>query len=122
MVSDAKTITTIDDYICRQLNCFTEWEDRVGFICSIAENHEAAILYGRKIQRCSNNAYVLKQNNLFITYSDSNLVSGLMILFSRFYSNQSKEKLKDYSPKFYELLIDIVPKETIKNLHEAFTK
>jgi sulfur transfer protein SufE len=122
MVSNAKTIKDIDDYICRQLRCFTEWEDRVGFICSIAENYEAAKMYGRKVQRCSNNAYVLNQNGLFVTYSDSNLVSGLMILFSRFYSNQSKDKLQDYTPKFYELLIDIVPNDTIKNLHEAFTK
>jgi sulfur transfer protein SufE len=122
MVSELKSIADIDNYICRQLNCFTEWEDRVGYICSVAENYESAILYGKKIQRCSNNAYVFNKNGRFITYSDSNLVSGLMILFSRFYSNQSKEQLKDYTPKFYELLVDIVPNDTIKNLHQAFTK
>jgi sulfur transfer protein SufE len=128
MVSELKSIADIDNYICRQLNCFTEWEDRVGYICSVAKNYEAAMIYGRKVQRCNNNAYILNQgacefrNGDFFTYSDSNLVSGLMILFSRFYSNQSKEQLKDYTPKFYELLVDIVPNDTIKNLHQAFTK
>lgn len=128
MVLETQTIEHIDNVICQQLNLFTEWEDRVSFICSVAQNYESAKMYGRKVQRCSNNAFVLHRgscefrNGDFFTYSDSNLVSGLMILFSRFYSDQSKEKLKDYTPKFYELLVDIVPNDTIKNLHQAFTQ
>ena len=122
MVLETQTIETRDKYYRDQIAMFTAWEDRVGYVCSMAKNYEAAITYGRKVQRCNNNAFIHRHGNMFITYSDSQMVSGLMALFSFVYGFAPMEVVQTYQPKFIELLVDVIPDQTILNLIESFRK
>ena len=117
MVQD---ITTIDERYYNDLCKLKDWEDRIQFVCAQAINFESAMLYGKKIQRCSNNAYVLYQGGEFITYSDSMLVSGLLCIFSDIFSDQDEILIQTYQPKFLTLLVDSVPNQTILNIVKAF--
>ena len=117
MVQD---ITTIDQRYYNDLFKLKDWDDRIQFVCAQAINFESAMLYGKKIQRCSNNAYVLYQGGEFITYSDSMLVSGLLCIFSDIFSDQDEILIQTYQPKFLTLLVDSVPDQTILNIVKAF--
>ena len=117
MVQD---ITTIDERYYNDLCKLKDWDDRIQFVCAQAINFESAKLYGKKIQRCSNNAYVLYQGGEFITYSDSMLVSGLLCIFSDIFSDQDEILIQTYRPKFLTLLVDSVPDQTILNIVKAF--
>ena len=119
MVQDTETIIERDARFTKALRSIKNWEDRLEFICNQAVNNDAAKMYGKKVQHCQNNAYILRQGQNYLIYSESRLVSGMMSVFAEFYLNF--DTCTDfYKPRFLELLVDIVPDQTINNLLKAF--
>jgi sulfur transfer protein SufE len=127
MVSAVESIKKEDSDICTQLNSFAEWENKVEFICSLSTNEPKA-LKGKKVQRCSNNAYLFEYDGsdsdygIFYVHSDSRLVTGLMNIFSSYYSMANIQAERSYQPKFIDLLKEIVSPQTVDNLTEAFKR
>lgn len=108
----------IDQSICVALQAFTEWDERVQYVCSLALNQFTARRNGKKVQRCSNEAYIYYTGRKFQTYSESALVSGLMRMISAVLS--TRDDYKTYQPKFIELLKDSIPESTLTNILQAF--
>lgn len=122
MVSELEKLKNRDIYFFDELSKFKDWEDKVYFVCSLAKNYDSAKIGGIKVQRCYNNAYVKRQSDTFISYSDSEMVSGLMSLFCDLYGYAPLDLVKYYQPKFIELLIDVIPNQIISNIIESFRK
>lgn len=121
MVQDTETIIEVRDFYYQ--NVFRNimfWEERLQYICDKAKNYDAVKMYGKKVQHCQNNAYILKQDGYYLFYSESKLVSGLMNILAHVYNGCTLLEQHNYKPRFLELLVDIVPDQTINNLLKAF--
>lgn len=120
MVQDTESIAEKDWKMYNHFKMITEWEHRLEYLTMSAINHGSAKMYGKKVQHCQNNAYILKQGSTYLFYSESKLVSGLMNVLAHVYNGCSEDIVKQYDLKFLELLVDIVPDQTINNLLKAF--
>ena len=121
MVQDTTTLIEVrDEYYFEKFIQIKDWENRLEFICSRSFNYDAAKMYGKKVQHCQNNAYILKQDDHYLYYSESKLVSGMMNILAHVYKGSTLLQQHTYKPRFLELLVDIVPDQTINNLLKAF--
>ncbi len=121
MVQDTTTLIEVrDEYYINEFRKIQFWEERLEYICNKAKNYDAAKMYGKKVQHCQNNAYILKQDDHYLYYSESRLVSGLMSILAHVYNGSTLLEQHHYKPRFLELLVNIVPDQTINNLLKAF--
>ena len=121
MVQDTTTLIEVrDEFYANEFRKIQFWEERLEYICDKAKNYDAVKMYGKKVQYCQNNAYILKQDGYYLFYSESRLVSGLMSILAHIYNGCTLLEQHTYQPEFLKLLVDIVPLQTINNLLKAF--